>query len=166
MPAASIEKLPQLYRRPGFLLRRAHQIFEAIFEDNFVKLALSPAQYSVLLAVHNAKGINQNDIARSIGMNKVTVSQIVQALEERGWIARQTAAADRRRRHLALTAAGRRALTRTAAMADATYDQQMAPLDPQERETLLALLQRVVDTLEPRARTPFEPLPDAAGPKR
>lgn len=158
MPAAPIERLPQLYRRPGFLVRRAHQIFEAIFEDNFIKLALSPAQYSVLLAVHNARGINQNDIARSVGMNKVTVSQIVQALEERGWIARETAPADRRRRHLALTAAGRRALARTAAMADATYDQQMAPLEPHERETLVALLQRVVDTLEPRARTPFAPL--------
>lgn len=144
-------------------MRRAHQIFEAIFEDNFAALGLSPAQYSVMLAVHHVHGINQNDIAKSIGMNKVGVSQIVQALEERGWLVRETAEADRRRRRLALTAAGRRALARTGAMADATFEEQMAPLDARERETLVALLERIAVTLEPRARTPLEAvLPEKA----
>jgi len=153
-----VERLSQLYSRPGFLLRRAHQIYVAIFEANFERLALSPAQYSVMIALHDLHGINQGDLAKAIGMNKVTVSQIVQALEVRGWIARKQTDADRRRRQLTLTAAGQRALKQTADMAEATYAEQMAPLTEPERQRLFKLLQRIVDELEPRARTPFEPI--------
>ncbi len=158
MSAQAIERLPQLYSRPGFLLRRAHQIYVAIFEENFGRLGLSPAQYSVMIALHDLHGINQGDLAKAIGMNKVTVSQIVQALESRGWITRQQADADRRRRRLTLTPAGQRALNQTAQMAEATYAEQMAPLSEAERQRLLKLLQRIVTQLEPRARTPFEPI--------
>ncbi|ANN78165.1 MarR family winged helix-turn-helix transcriptional regulator [Bordetella flabilis] len=158
MPAQPVERLSQLYSRPGFLLRRAHQIYVAIFEANFEQLALSPAQYSVMIALHDLRGVNQSDLAKAIGMNKVTVSQIVQALETRGWITRKKADIDRRRRRLILTPAGQRALDQTAEMAEATYAQQMAPLSEPERLRLLKLLRRVVDELEPRARTPFEPV--------
>ncbi|OZI37114.1 hypothetical protein CAL29_01400 [Bordetella genomosp. 10] len=160
MPAQHVERLSQLYSRPGFLLRRAHQIYVAIFEANFEKLSLSPAQYSVMIALHDLHGVNQGDLAKAIGMNKVTVSQIVQALEARGWITRKKAEIDRRQRTLTLTAAGRRALNQTAKMAEATYAEQMAPLTEPERQHLFALLHRIVDELEPRARTPFEPLTD------
>jgi DNA-binding MarR family transcriptional regulator len=153
-----VERLSQLYSRPGFLLRRAHQIYVAIFEANFERLALSPAQYSVMIALHGLHGVNQGDLAKAIGMNKVTVSQIVQALESRGWITRKKADIDRRRHQLALTRAGQRALDQTAEMAEATYAEQMAPLSEPERQRLFKLLQRIVDELEPRARTPFEPI--------
>jgi DNA-binding MarR family transcriptional regulator len=158
MPTESIERLSKLYTRPGFLLRRAHQICVAVFESNFERLALSPAQYSVMIALHDLKDVNQGDLAKAIGMNKVTVSQIVQGLEGRGWIVRKTAEADRRRRVLALTSAGRRALMQTAAMAEATYAEQMAPLSEADRKRLMKLLQRMVDVLESRARTPFVPV--------
>jgi DNA-binding MarR family transcriptional regulator len=158
MPAQPVERLSQLYSRPGFLLRRAHQICVAIFEANFERLALSPAQYSVMIALHDLRGVNQSDLAKAIGMNKVTVSQIVQALEARGWITREKADIDRRRRRLVLTRAGQRALAQTAEMAEATYAEQMAPLSEQERQRLFKLLHRIVDRLEPRARTPFEPV--------
>jgi DNA-binding MarR family transcriptional regulator len=153
-----VERLSQLYSRPGFLLRRAHQICVAIFEENFERLALSPAQYSVMIALHDLRGVNQGDLAKAIGMNKVTVSQIVQALESRGWITRKKMDSDRRRSQLKLTPAEQRALDKTAEMAEATYAEQMAPLSEPDRQRLFKLLQRIVDKLEPRARTPFEPI--------
>lgn len=157
MPDKSVERLSQLYSRPGFLLRRAHQIYVAIFEANFQPLALSPAQYSVMIALHDLRGVNQSDLAKAIGMNKVTVSQIVQALESRNWVTREQTDIDRRQRRLTLTAAGRNALDQTAAMAEATYAEQMAPLSEPERQQLFKLLDRIVQRLEHRARTPFEP---------
>jgi hypothetical protein len=44
MPAS----LARLYARPGFLLRRAHQISAAVFEDACRDLGLTPAQFGVL----------------------------------------------------------------------------------------------------------------------
>lgn len=154
----AVEALSQLYARPGFLLRRAHQIYVAIFEENFERLGLSPTQYSVMLALHEVDGINQGELGRAIGMNKVSVSQLVRALEDRGWITRKKMDSDHRRRALALTAAGRHALAQTQDMAETTYAQQMAPLTPAQRQTLCTLLQRINTTLEPRARVPFEPI--------
>ncbi|WP_454720809.1 MULTISPECIES: MarR family winged helix-turn-helix transcriptional regulator [Cupriavidus] len=157
MPTTEVERLSQLYSRPGFLLRRAHQISVAVFEDSFDALELTPSQYAVLIALHNIERASQNDVARALGVNKVSVSQVVQSLEERGWVTRETSADDRRQRQLALTAKGRKALARSMAMADAAYDTLMAPFDAAERRQFIALLQRVVTALEPRARTPFEP---------
>ncbi|WP_059413179.1 MarR family winged helix-turn-helix transcriptional regulator [Cupriavidus basilensis] len=157
MSTTEVERLSQLYSRPGFLLRRAHQISVAIFEDSFAALELTPSQYAVLIALHNIERASQNDVARALGVNKVSVSQVAQSLEERGWVTRETSADDRRQRQLALSAKGRKALSRSMEMADAAYDALMAPFDAAERRQFIALLQRVVTSLEPRARTPFAP---------
>ena len=45
VPAAKTPNLARLYARPGFLLRRAHQISSAVFEDACKGLALTPAQF-------------------------------------------------------------------------------------------------------------------------
>lgn len=158
MPDSSVESLAQLYTRPGFLLRRAHQISVAIFEDSFAGLDLSPQQYAVMVALRDIPNASQNDIARALGMNKVTASQVVQGLEDRGWLRRETAADDRRHRKLVLTTAGKRALARSLSMADAAYEDLLVSFSARERDTLIALLQRIVVSLEDRARTPFVPV--------
>ena len=48
--------LSRLYARPGFLLRRAHQISAAVFEDECRELALTPAQFGVLTVLQVAPG--------------------------------------------------------------------------------------------------------------
>lgn len=157
MPLARVENLSQLYSRPGFLLRRAHQISVSIFEESCADLNLSPAQYAVLITLQDLPKVNQGDVARAIGMNKVTVSQVVQGLEVRGWITRTTEPGDRRSRQLMLTRTGKNVVKRAAAMVQSAYDVLMAPFSEAERKLLKQLLQRAVHELEPYARTPFEP---------
>ena len=41
----SSESLTRLYARPGFLLRRAHQISASVFEDECRSVGLTPAQF-------------------------------------------------------------------------------------------------------------------------
>lgn len=153
--SSEIERLDQLHARPGFLLRRAHQIAVAIFEDSFSALDMTPSQYAVLIAVNDIEHVNQNDVALALGLNKVSVSQVVQGLEERGWLTRRTAVNDRRHRQLILTAAGRKALTQSTSMADAACDTLMEPFSAIERRMMLSLLQRVVSELGHLARAPL-----------
>lgn len=154
--SSEIEHLRQLHTRPGFLLRRAHQIAVAIFEDSFAALDMTPSQYAVLIAVNEIERPNQNDVALALGLNKVSVSQVVQGLEKRGWLTRRTAADDRRQRQLFLTAAGRKALAKSAAMANDAYEALLEPFGGPERQMMLSLLQRVVSELDHRARAPLE----------
>ncbi|CAM4259698.1 HTH marR-type domain-containing protein [Bordetella tumbae] len=158
MPNSAIERLDQLYDRPGFLLRRAHQIFVSILEAEFASIGLSPAQYAVLIALHEKKKLTQGELALSLGMNKVSISQVVQGLERNGWLLRQVDSVDKRQLRLTLTAAGRNMLRRTRGMAETTYNAQMAPLNDDEREQFVSLLKRLVHELEPHARAAFNPL--------
>jgi len=155
---SAIERLDELYERPGFLLRRAHQIFVSILEAEFASVGLSPAQYAVLVALNEHKELSQGDVALVLGMNKVSISHIVQGLEKKGWLLRQVDNLDKRQLKLALTAEGRKVLRQTSTMAEATYRAQMAPLSEEERDLFVSLLKRLVDELEPRARTVLQPL--------
>jgi len=156
---SAIERLDQLYERPGFLLRRTHQIFVSILEAEFAAAGLSPPQYAVLVALNERKDLTQGDLAPALGMNKVSISQIVQTLERKEWLVRRPDSRDKRLLRLALTPEGRKLLRKTSAMAESTYRAQLAPLDEQERALFMDLLKRLVTELEPHARTAFRPLP-------
>ena len=92
MPAAPLPaSLSRLYARPGFLLRRAHQISAAVFEDECRDLALTPAQFGVLTILKAHPGLGQSSLARALGFDKVTVLRVLRGLETRGFVSRAPA---------------------------------------------------------------------------
>lgn len=147
-----------LYERPGFLLRRAHQISSAIFENACAELSLTPAQYGVLNLVNEHAGIDQTSLARALAFDKVTVLRVLKGLEERGLCLRTEGALDRRHMSVRLTPAGRRLLQRAQKPVQHAYDALMQPLKPQEQRQLIALLQKINQSLEPHAKASFVPL--------
>ena len=80
--------LARLYARPGFLLRRAHQISAAVFEDACRALALTPAQFGVLTVLQAHPGMGQSSLARALGFDKVTVLRVLRGMEARALVAR------------------------------------------------------------------------------
>ena len=88
--------LSRLYARPGFLLRRAHQISAAVFEDACKDLGLTPAQFGVLTVLQAHPGMGQSSLARALGFDKVTVLRVLRGLEARGLVARVPAEDNKR----------------------------------------------------------------------
>ena len=76
--------IQDLYQRPGFLLRRAHQISASIFEHACADLALTPAQYGVLCVMAEQPGIDQSSLARALAFDKVTVLRVLKGLQDPG----------------------------------------------------------------------------------
>ena len=72
--------LSRLYARPGFLLRRAHQISAAVFEDECRAVGLTPAQFGVLTVLRASPGMDQSSLARALGFDKVTVLRVLRGL--------------------------------------------------------------------------------------
>ncbi len=157
-PAASESPLDMLYQRPGFLLRRAHQLSVALFDLHCGALNLTPPQYGVLTVLSHAQGIDQATLAKALGFDKVTTLHIVRGLEARGLLSRLPDANDRRRMTMRLTKSGTSLLARSAPGASQAYAELMAPLKPREQAQLLALLGRLCDDLEPHARAPMHKL--------
>jgi DNA-binding MarR family transcriptional regulator len=149
--------LARLYARPGFLLRRAHQISAAVFEDECRELGLTPAQYGVLTVLASRPGLGQSTLARALGFDKVTVLRVLRGLEGRGLVARSQSETNRRTVEVELTSAGREMLAQAQKPAERAYRRLLSPLEKAQQAQLIDLLQVLTDGLESRARAPFEP---------
>ena len=105
---------------------------------------MTKAQWAVLRAAAEDYPHDQNMIGEQAAIDKATLVPLIARLVDRGWLTRETDPADRRRRRLRLTDAGRAALahaTPVVAEIDATT---IADLDVVERARLRALLTRLV----------------------
>lgn len=147
-----------LYQRPGFLLRRVHQISTAIFERACAHLSLTPAQYGVLSVIEAQPGIDQSSLARALAFDKVTVLRVLRGLEERGLCVRVPEPLDRRQMSTRLTAAGKKWLKLARAPVQRAYEELLHPLNAKEREALLSILSKLNRDHEDQARASFVPL--------
>jgi DNA-binding MarR family transcriptional regulator len=161
MPAS----LSRLYARPGFLLRRAHQISAAVFEDACRDLGLTPAQFGVLTVLQAHPGLGQSSLARALGFDKVTVLRVLRGLQARGLVTRGPAEDNRRNVSVSLTPQGESLLQQAQKPAEKAYKRLMAPLDKHQQEQLLELLQLLTGELEEEARAAFVP-PAAPAPRQ
>ena len=155
--APAIYQLTQLYARPGFLLRRAHQISAAVFEDECRNVGLTPAQFGVMSVLQASPGLDQSSLARALGFDKVTVLRVLRGLETRGFIVRTPAAISRRSLAIALSVAGRALLLQAQEPVERAYQRLMAPLNDEQKVQLVSLLQTLTAGLESDARAAFVP---------
>ncbi len=147
-----------LYERPGFLLRRSHQISVSIFERACADLSLTPAQYGVLSIVDAQPAIDQTRLARALALDKVTVQRVLKGLQARGLCVREPAAPGRRQMAVTLTTAGRALLQQARMPVQQAYRELLSPFSEAEQATLVALLQRLTEVLEREARSSFVPI--------
>jgi MarR family transcriptional regulator, lower aerobic nicotinate degradation pathway regulator len=143
--------------RPGFLLRRAHQISAAVFEDECRHLALTPAQFGVLTVLKAHPGLGQSSLARALGFDKVTVLRVLRGLQSRDLVARAPTQGNKRNVSVALTPRGVALLAQAQKPAQRAYKRLLAPLDKSQQEQLVELLQLLTGELEDEARAAFVP---------
>lgn len=155
MPA--FYNLSQLYSRPGFLLRRAHQISAAVFEDECRSVALTPAQFGVLCVLHAHPKLDQSTLARSLGFDKVTMLRVMRGLETRGLIKRSYTRENRRNLSISLSETGLALLKQTQEPAERAYSRLMSPLNKEQQCQLVELLKLLTTGLEGEARAAFVP---------
>jgi DNA-binding MarR family transcriptional regulator len=149
--------LSRLYARPGFLLRRAHQISAAVFEDECRALGLTPAQFGVLTVLRTHPGMGQSALARALGFDKVTVLRVLRGLETRGLVERGPAPDNKRNMCVNLTEEGLSVLQQAQRPAERAYKRLLAPLDRKQQADLIHLLQLLTGELEDEARAAFVP---------
>ena len=150
--------LSKLYQRPGFLLRRAHQISGAIFEGACETLGLTQAQFGVLTIVASEPGIDQTRLARGLAFDKVTVMRVLKGLQQRGLVERAMSSTNRRQMAVHLTREGKALLAQAQAPAEQACQQLLAPLSREQRRQLIELLDTLTAGLAGHARAPFVPL--------
>ena len=148
--------LDELYRRPGFLIRRANQIAVALFLEETGALGITSSQYGILLVLKHHDGIDQISLAKLLGLDRSTTGMVLDKLETEGLIGRTIGAEDKRRRTLSLTKAGERMLARLAEPARRAQDQVLSAFTGPERTEFLRLLDKFVAKFNGSTRVPLE----------
>jgi DNA-binding MarR family transcriptional regulator len=138
-------KLQELYRRPGFMIRRCHQIAAAIFADECREFDLTTTQYGILYVLNRHSGLDQISLARLLGLDRSTTGMVVGRLEERQLLRRAIDPGDKRKRLLELTPAGEKLLARVQPVVRRAQERLFAPFSPEERELLVGLLDRLIE---------------------
>lgn len=101
----------------GYFVRRL-QVW--IFQDFVRTLAphdIRPAQFSVLVVIEANPGLSQADLADTLGIERARLVRLLDGLERRGLMRRETSPVDRRSHALFLTEAGEMALGPIKALA-------------------------------------------------
>jgi DNA-binding MarR family transcriptional regulator len=153
LPNNAIE---ELYRRPGFMIRRAHQIAVALFLEETGDLGITTTQYGILFLLRHRAGIDQISVAKLLGLDRSTTGMVLTKLEQAGFVGRRIGANDRRRRSLQLTRAGERMLERLEEPARRARGRMLSALEPPERDMFLAMLGKVTRMFNDSTRVPLE----------
>jgi len=147
--------LEELYRRPGFLIRRAQQIAVSLFLEETGALGITNTQYGILLVLKHRPGIDQISVAKLLGLDRSTTGMVLGKLEKAGLIERCVVEEDRRKRNLVLTQAGERMLERLAEPARRAQAHVLSAFTAQERAAFLELLEKLVGKFNGSTRVPI-----------
>ncbi|BAO83041.1 transcriptional regulators [Serpentinimonas maccroryi] len=135
-----------LYREPGHLIRRAHQLAVAAFHEVHGR-QVTPVQYAVLRALAETPDIDQVTLAVKVALDTSTTADIATRLEAKGWIVRKLL--PRRQRSLSLTAQGKAILADMLPRVAPMYERLMASLSAEEQAELVRLLSKFAGLTTP-----------------
>ncbi|MBR0713205.1 MarR family winged helix-turn-helix transcriptional regulator [Bradyrhizobium liaoningense] len=136
-------KLPYvLDEQVGFILRQVWQRHSAIFARD-IGTNLTPTQWAALSKLAETGACSQNQLGRLTAMDVATIKGVIDRLTARGLTETSPDPEDGRRLQVSLTRAGQQLAEKVAPSALAITRETLAPLDAKERETLMALLNKL-----------------------
>jgi DNA-binding MarR family transcriptional regulator len=146
--------------RPGFLIRRLHQLHGSLFLEETRTFGITPVQYSLMTALAERGKLDQNSLALEIGLERTSVAEVVPRLMERGLLERRPSRSDGRVKLVRLTRKGKSLLTRMSAAAQRAHERTIERLPAAERDTFILQLITLVEANNDIGSVPFR-LPQA-----
>lgn len=128
----------------AFLLSQMGSRSAQMFAELLKPLHFVPAEAGILRLLDRTAGISQQDLAGRLNMHASRLVAMIDGLEERGLVARETNDRDRRVYSLRLTAAGHESLDAIGRVARAHEEAVCEGLNEAERAQLAGLLRKIV----------------------
>lgn len=158
-PAPTADAAPRkpsaLLARPGFLIRRLHQVHVALFLEETQPFNITPVQYSLMTALQERGELDQVSLASEIGLERSGIAEVIPRLEARGLIARRPSELDGRVKLHRLTTRGQSLVLRMREAVDRAHDRTIEQLPKAQRAALLEMLVELVENNQPQGVAPF-----------
>lgn len=126
----------------GFILRQVWQRHSSIFSRD-IGTNITPTQWAALSKLAETGPCSQNQLGRLTAMDVATIKGVIDRLTARGLTETSQDPEDGRRLLVSLTRAGQQLAEKVAPNALGITRETLAPLDARERETLMALLNKL-----------------------
>ncbi|HWA50251.1 MAG TPA: MarR family transcriptional regulator [Dongiaceae bacterium] len=142
---ADTADLARVVRLAAFLMRDLAEIC--------ADAGLKTGQFQVLAELRGRDPLpmSASDLARAIILTSGGMTPVLDQLEERGLILRQIDPEDRRARRISITEKGRSAVNRALGQQITHYRAVNSVLSLEERQTLSAILRKLLVAVEPAA---------------
>ena len=135
----------ELTKHPAHMIRRAHQRATFYFQQVMAGQDLTPTQHAAIATLLKHGELSQNHLGRLTAMDPSTISIVVRKLLKNGLIERRGSKKDQRLAIIKLTDKGTRYSIDRLADSLEVARRVLAPLTPEERETLMTLLHKIGD---------------------
>ena len=148
-----MEREPDLGRMIGYCAHLGMRYNEKLLRRDGYDV--TPVQSHVLLylAHQGDLAVNQRELEKELHLKPSTVNGVLDRMEEKGLVRRSVIGEDARRRLITLTDKGREQQSRFTESFLANEEAMVRGFSPAERETLLELLERIVENLKEELRT-------------
>lgn len=136
----------ELKQSPGFLLNQSARLISRRLTEALEPIGLTLQNFGLLRVISLQGPLTQNQVAENYSMDRTTVTELVDGLEERGLVQRLKNPTDRRSNQLFVTPQGRRLLSRAIRIVDKSNRQFLSVLTDSEWEIVRASLVKLIES--------------------
>lgn len=139
---------PTLLGLPSYLAGQVQRITHRQLVGELAAHGYALPHFAVIAALGDFGPLPQHELADRVRFNRSHLVGYLDRLEDQGHVARTRDPDDRRRQHVALTRTGDRLRQELVGAALRTETKAISVLTDPERQTLMRLLQKVVDAAD------------------
>ncbi|GLT12220.1 MarR family winged helix-turn-helix transcriptional regulator [Sulfitobacter porphyrae] len=148
-------KFRELWNRPGYLIRRLHQIHLGLFAEECRDEDVTPVQFGMLSVLASGAEMDQLSLSTSVGVDRVSGADVIKRLERRGLLQRKRSEVDRRARVISITPLGAEFVENVRPKMAQAQAKLVAPLTEDELAELERILKKLIDANNDASRAPL-----------
>ena len=130
----------------GYNLSKVAQKMDSQFAQQLEKIGLNyrdSRYYGTLLAIHSYPNLTQVKLGEELNLDRTTIGQLIDQLEEKNFVARERNPKDRRQNILVLTSKGKKAVKEMWQEMRAVEMAVIANLSDNQKATFLAIAKAI-----------------------
>ncbi|MGE0007300.1 MAG: MarR family winged helix-turn-helix transcriptional regulator [Parvibaculaceae bacterium] len=141
-----------LWTRPGYLIRRLHQIHLGLFAEECGGEDITPVQFGVLSVLQGGDEMDQLTLSASVGIDRTSGADVFRRLERKGLLTRRPSDTDGRAKLIKITDQGRKFVNRVRPIMARAQDRFVSPLSEPELEEFYRLVAKLIDANDASSR--------------
>jgi DNA-binding MarR family transcriptional regulator len=131
-------------RRLGYLFKHAERRMEELNREALAPFGIDARELGILLVIASHDPGSQQQAAQRLGIDRTSMVARIDALEDKGLVARRPHPEDRRRNVVELTDTGRATVRQATEASEGAEAAMLASLTPKEAEGLREALHIIV----------------------